>query len=207
AREPADAAFHQGTRVFARVHHRRGRWAAARRIAGAGNESGRHGGGAAAPVRGDDAHHRPADPDEGRHARWQANGRPPVSRRHGPAAGGTFVSGKTQWTVPVGDATTSAVYEPASSGDEAALFVFAHGAGGNMSDRGVLATANALRANGFGVVRFNFLYRERKSGRPDPMPKLMNAFSAVAEHVRAALQPRRLVIGGRSMGGHAASML
>ena len=114
---------------------------------------------------------------------------------------------KAQWTVPVGDATTSAVYEPASSGDDAALFVFAHGAGGNMSDRGVLATANAMRANGFGVVRFNFLYRERKSGRPDPMPKLTHAFAAVVEHARAEAKPGRLVIGGRSMGGRAASML
>lgn len=117
------------------------------------------------------------------------------------------MSGKTQWTVPVGDATTSAVYEPSSSGEDVALFVFAHGAGGNMSDRGVLATANALRANGFGVVRFNFLYRERKSGRPDPMPRLTNTFSAVVEHARSALQPARLIVGGRSMGGRAASML
>lgn len=117
------------------------------------------------------------------------------------------MSEKSQWTVPVGDATTSAVYEPASSGVDRALFVCAHGAGGNMSDRSVLATANALRANGFGVVRFNFLYREKKSGRPDPMPKLTNTLSAVVEHARAEVQPGRLVIGGRSMGGRAASML
>jgi hypothetical protein len=117
------------------------------------------------------------------------------------------VSEKSQWTVPVGEATTSAVYEPASSGEDRALFVCAHGAGGNMSDRSVVTTANAMRANGFGVVRFNFLYKERKSGRPDPMPRLTNTLSAVVEHARAEVRPGRLVIGGRSMGGRAASML
>ena len=76
-----------------------------------------------------------------------------------------------------------------------------------MSDRGMLATANAMRANGIGVVRFNFLYKEKKSGRPDPMPKLIETTVAVVEHVRRELKPSRLVIGGRSMGGRAASML
>ena len=117
------------------------------------------------------------------------------------------MSEQARWTVPVGDATTSAVYEPASSGEDIAVFVGAHGAGGNMSDRSVIATANALRARGIGVVRFNFLYKERKSGRPDPMPKLMNTVAAVVERARTELAPKRLIIGGRSMGGRAASML
>ena len=68
--------------------------------------------------------------------------------------------------------------------------------------------ANALRSRGFGVVRFNFLYKEKGSGRPDPMPKLMATISAVVDRVRAELgSPRPLIIGGRSMGGRAASML
>src|SRR5260221_13243505 len=76
-----------------------------------------------------------------------------------------------------------------------------------MSDRGVLATANALRAEGIGVVRFNFLYSEKKSGRPDPMPKAMEAMVAVVDRVRREFAPKKLVIGGRSYGGRAASML
>jgi predicted alpha/beta-hydrolase family hydrolase len=111
------------------------------------------------------------------------------------------------WTIAVGEATTTAAYEPSSSGEEAAVFVLAHGAGGNMSDRSVLATAKALRERGIGVVRFNFLYKEKKSGRPDPMPRLRSTFAAVVAHVRAELRTTRLIIGGRSMGGRAASML
>jgi predicted alpha/beta-hydrolase family hydrolase len=77
-----------------------------------------------------------------------------------------------------------------------------------MSDRGMLSAANALRARGIGVVRFNFLYKEKRSGRPDPMPKLMATVSAVVARARAELGGGRpLLIGGRSMGGRAASML
>ena len=114
---------------------------------------------------------------------------------------------EAEWMVTVGTEETTALYEPPTSGDEVAVFVCAHGAGGSMSDRAMLASANALRARGFGVVRFNFLYKEKGSGRPDPMPKLMSTVSAVVERTRAELRPGKLIIGGRSMGGRAASML
>jgi predicted alpha/beta-hydrolase family hydrolase len=110
-----------------------------------------------------------------------------------------------EWTIPVGEHTTTAVYEAGDA--QLPLFVCAHGAGGNMSHRGMLATANAFRAHGIGIVRFNFLYKERGSGRPDPMPVLMETTSAVVARVRDELSPERVVIGGRSMGGRAASML
>lgn len=111
-----------------------------------------------------------------------------------------------EWRVRVGAEETSAIYDPAASDDDA-LFVFAHGAGGNMHDRGVAATARALNDRGIATVRFNFLYKEKKSGRPDPMPKLKDAFSAVVDRARAEIAPKTLIIGGRSMGGRAASML
>jgi predicted alpha/beta-hydrolase family hydrolase len=84
------------------------------------------------------------------------------------------------------------------------LFVCAHGAGGDMNDRAMLATAAALAARGIQVVRFNFPYRERGSRRPDPMPELKAAFAAVVEPLRGS---QKLVIGGRSMGGRVATML
>ncbi len=112
-----------------------------------------------------------------------------------------------EWRVALGGEETRAVYERAMSGDERAVFVCAHGAGGNMSDRAMLAASKALRARGFGIVRFNFLYKERGSGRPDPMPRLMDTVAAVVDRTRTELEPRTLIIGGRSMGGRAASML
>jgi predicted alpha/beta-hydrolase family hydrolase len=117
----------------------------------------------------------------------------------------------TEWRVAVGGEETSAVYEPAENASEngkhGACFVCAHGAGGNMNDRGILQTASALRSRGLDVVRFNFLYKEKKSGRPDPMPRLKECITAVVSRVRDEIKPTTLIIGGRSMGGRAASML
>ena len=69
------------------------------------------------------------------------------------------------------------------------------------------ALAEQLRGRGMHLVRFNFIYREQGSARPDPMPLLKRCIDAVVARVRAELDSKRLIIGGRSMGGRAASML
>jgi uncharacterized protein len=109
------------------------------------------------------------------------------------------------WKVPVGGEETTAQLDPAA--DPRAVFVCAHGAGGHMADRGMLQVCEALRSRGLSVVRFNFLYKEKGSGRPDPMPRLQECVSAVVARTREELEPDLMVIGGRSMGGRAASML
>lgn len=116
-------------------------------------------------------------------------------------------SGSATWQVPVGGDRTTAVFDPVPSGETKVVYVCAHGAGGNKDDRGMLATRDALLARGIPQVRFNFLYKEKGSGRPDPMPRLMETVTAVVERARQELRPEVLVIGGRSMGGRAASML
>src|SRR5689334_8125078 len=105
------------------------------------------------------------------------------------------------WTIHVGNETTSAIYDPAPNGDSSTVFVCAHGAGGNMADKSMLTVTRALGLRGLSIVRFNFLYKEKRSSRPDPMPKLKETTTAVVEHTRAELNPRTLIIGGRSMGG------
>lgn len=110
------------------------------------------------------------------------------------------------WPIAVEGSETTAVYEPATAEATGAVFVCAHGAGGHMDDKAVVAVTRALRAAGIATVRFNFLYRALKQGRPDPMPRLTACVEAVVETVRAQLAPRPLIIGGRSMGGRAASV-
>ena len=112
-----------------------------------------------------------------------------------------------EWRVRVGDGETKAIHEPATAARSAGVFVCAHGAGGNMSDRGMLQVARTLQGRGLDVVRFNFLYKERGTPRPDAMPLLKECVAAVVERTRAELGKARLLIGGRSMGGRAASML
>ena len=116
-------------------------------------------------------------------------------------------SGRVEWRIAFDGTGTSALFEPAAGGENDIVFVCAHGAGGHMRDRNMEKLAAALRASGAGIVRFNFLYREQGSARPDPMPRLKACMSAVIEHTRATLSPRTLVAGGRSMGGRTASML
>ena len=111
------------------------------------------------------------------------------------------------WTIAAGGSETQALFEPATSGEARALFICAPGAGGEMNDRQMQRTAAALRAIGLDVVRFNFLYRERGSRRPDPMPKLRECYAAVVDRVRQEVGRRPLILGGRSMGGRVATML
>ena len=81
------------------------------------------------------------------------------------------------------------------------VFVCAHGAGGHKDDGAMLALDRALTAIGLEVVRFNFPYRERGRKIPDPMPVLKSCIADVASG------RKDVIIGGRSMGGRAASML
>jgi predicted alpha/beta-hydrolase family hydrolase len=80
------------------------------------------------------------------------------------------------------------------------IFICAHSAGGHKDDGSMLALDRTLTGIGLQVVRFNFPYREKGRTIPDPMPVLK---AAIAE--RASSQ--KVIIGGRSMGGRAASML
>jgi hypothetical protein len=111
-----------------------------------------------------------------------------------------------EWRVSVGAEETSATCQPATTNPRAVL-VCAHGAGGHKADRGMERLATVLCDRGFDLVRFNFLYREAGSKRPDPMPRLVQCFQAVVARARSELGAKRLIIGGRSMGGRAASMM
>ena len=73
-----------------------------------------------------------------------------------------------------------------------------------MKDRGMERLAVAFDAFGIRVVRFNFPYREKGARLPDPMPVLKDCIASQAARIRG---PQKLIIGGRSMGGRAASML
>lgn len=82
-----------------------------------------------------------------------------------------------------------------------------HGAGGDRDHRLFLALEAELDLP---VARCNFPYREKGPGRrpPDRMPKLIDSIHG---HVASAaaewdVDPATLVLGGRSMGGRAASM-
>ena len=93
--------------------------------------------------------------------------------------------------------------------EDAGLTVcLAHGAGAPMDSPFLAEVAQGLAARGWRVLRFEFPYmaQRREDGRrrpPNPAPKLLEAFTEVV----ASQGGRRLVLGGKSMGGRMASML
>jgi predicted alpha/beta-hydrolase family hydrolase len=128
-----------------------------------------------------------------------------VRRRYNRAVPGADSS--HTWRVEVGSEATAVAWDPVPGSEAGIVFVCAHGAGGHMGDRSMLAIRDELRSRNVATVRFDFLYRTRRSARPDPMPRLLACYAAVVERVRAEIQPRTLLLGGRSMGGRTASML
>lgn len=107
--------------------------------------------------------------------------------------------------IRIGEVTAS--FEAAVTGGVRPAVILAHGAGGRMDDRRMLALASLYRAHGLHVVRFNFPYAEKGSRRPDPMPVLTSCIASVAERVRPESSVAAIILGGRSMGGRAASVL
>jgi|SRR5215468_3619678 len=87
------------------------------------------------------------------------------------------------------------------------VIVLGHGAGSRRTQPALLRLAEGLAARGRRVLLYNFPYSERQKGRPDPPAVLEATTRAVGEYAREVLGARRLVHGGRSMGGRIASQV
>ncbi len=91
------------------------------------------------------------------------------------------------------------------SGDS--VVVLGHGAGGDRTTPMLVQLAEAIAASGRAALLYNFPYAERGRKRPDPPPVLSAAARAAARLALEASGARRLVQGGRSMGGRIASQV
>jgi hypothetical protein len=87
------------------------------------------------------------------------------------------------------------------------IVVLAHGAGSRLDHPLHTNTCAAVAAAGCRTLGFNFGYAEAGRKGPDPMPRLLRAYSDVLEWVRDAHPGAPIAIGGRSMGGRTASLL
>lgn len=89
--------------------------------------------------------------------------------------------------------------------DAKAVLVLAHGAGAGMAHRSMTAIADGLAERGLATLRYNFLYMERGSKRPDS-PALAHEVVRAAVAQAAQLAPGLpLLAGGRSFGGRMTS--
>ena len=87
--------------------------------------------------------------------------------------------------------------------------LLAHGAGAAMDSAAMTAASAALAAAGFRVARFEFGYmaarRTEGSRKPPPKAELLTGEYRAAINQLGAV--KRLIIGGKSMGGRVASMI
>ena len=92
-------------------------------------------------------------------------------------------------------------------GDGDTAVVLAHGAGGNRRNPLLVTVAAGVAAAGHRVLLTNFPYTEDKRRAPDPPALLEATIDAVAAYAEETLGARRVVLGGKSMGGRMASQL
>jgi len=92
-------------------------------------------------------------------------------------------------------------------GEGGTAFVLAHGAGGNRHAPFLESMADGLAREGHRVILTNFPYSEQKRRIPDPPALLEATLDAVATFAESELGARRIVLGGKSMGGRMASQL
>ena len=112
-------------------------------------------------------------------------------------------------TLPSGDAVSAMAYPAAGAPPAGTMMILAHGAGAPRTHPFMTAFARLLSARGIDVVTFNFLYMERGRRVPDPKARLEGCYRAVIAAARAGPGDgeRRMVIGGKSMGGRIATQV
>jgi len=103
--------------------------------------------------------------------------------------------------IPVGDVSITASVRGAGR----TIVALGHGAGGDRKTPFLTRVAEALASSGRGVVLYNFPYTDARRRAPDPPDVLEATARAVADHARASLGGRKVVLGGKSMGGRIAS--
>lgn len=86
-----------------------------------------------------------------------------------------------------------------------ACFVFAHGAGAGMAHPFMAAVADGLDERGIATLRYQFVYMERGSKRPDAPPLAHAAVRAAVMEAARRMPGVTLLAGGKSFGGRMTS--
>jgi uncharacterized protein len=117
-----------------------------------------------------------------------------------------------QLDVSPSEHVTALAYRAAPHARVGIVLILAHSAGANQTSSFMVRFATSLAARGVDAVTFNFVYTEQRRRLPDRNDKLESCYRAVIEAVRSGkfhddAGRRKLVIGGKSMGGRIASQV
>jgi uncharacterized protein len=107
---------------------------------------------------------------------------------------------------------TALAYRAALRDRAGPILILAHGAGANQTSSFMVRFATSLAARGVDTVTFNFVYTEQRRRVPDRNDRLEHCYRTVIEAVRSGklhddAGRRKLLIGGKSMGGRIASQV
>jgi len=107
------------------------------------------------------------------------------------------------------ESVTALLYPAAKRQRMGVTVILGHGAGANQLSAFMVTAAEGLALRGCDVMTFNFIYKERGRGIPDPAARLESCYQAVIKTAQTnrKLKKNRLVIGGKSMGGRIASQV
>lgn len=92
-----------------------------------------------------------------------------------------------------------------SADEPKAVMLLAHGAGAGMSHPFMESLAKGLAEKGVTIVRFNFLYMEKKMKRPDPPAIAEKTLEVLIDYVHDSFPGLKIFVGGKSFGGRMAS--
>jgi len=110
------------------------------------------------------------------------------------------------------DAVSALWHEAPARARRASAILLAHGAGLDMDSPWMSEVADGLVARGFGVLRFNYPYKERAARRgkslpPDRRPVLEAAHARALDALIERAGERRALLAGKSMGGRMATLI
>src|SRR5260370_34688822 len=107
---------------------------------------------------------------------------------------------------------TALAYHATRASRAGPILILAHGAVASQASSFMVRFATSLAARGLDTVTFNFVYTEQRRRLPDRNDKLEHCYRTVIEAARSGkfhdhAGRRKLVIGGKSMGGRIASQV
>jgi len=85
--------------------------------------------------------------------------------------------------------------------------ILAHGAGQGIDSPFMKFFHEALPKRGLLSVQFNFDYMQQGRKMPDPQPKMQALYRQIVAEVAEKHRPKKIIIGGKSMGGRVASYI
>jgi len=92
------------------------------------------------------------------------------------------------------------------------IFLYTHGAGAGIKSEFMSNMVHDLNSFGLNTIPFNFPYMKimEETGKrrpPDRMPKLIDSFKQQIRYYQSEYPDKKIVIGGKSMGGRVASLV